>query len=397
MGVTVTDNFTPQTWGESYPKTWGGANYMTWMFGTHDYGMLNDTTLTFVDLLSRAVSRNDAERVFVDDGLSRKAVWRRTVSELVSVVETYWDLIQFRLGVSESLSVTESHDRHGKKNVFANVCLNEHVDKSSAKKILCVLSVSDNFARTVDFFRPVEEQIAVLEEHFKHTTIPFEENFPVMDSMVKAYSLFNQESVTLSEFLTHVWDAKKELAEYITINDLPANHFTKPLVDSFMLFDAIMQASQQILNNIIVSRGAISLAEFQKLAERSPGFSDFIEFKVGEYDYQEALVKIKTSCAVEQAKPSINNLIMHVDIPDTDDRGTATIGDDELSAPKKVYFNQPYYNPPEVNVVLRTGNTGSGLITPFVVSITNTYFEVEIRNQSMDRVKGTISWVSKGY
>jgi hypothetical protein len=145
------------------------------------------------------------------------------------------------------------------------------------------------------------------------------------------------------------------------------------------------------------------LEDFEKLVNQAPGFTQFIPFKVGEYDYERALVKIVVRSKADQSKPTINNLTVHVDIPDTDASGTVAIKSTELSEPKRVWFEdvsrhyyKHYYNPPEVNVLVIGGYAGE-VLTPYITSITTTYFDVEIRNASGVRVAGTISWFAKGY
>jgi hypothetical protein len=357
---------------------------------------LGTVGIDFAEFGKRVPNIFEAEQlVSVSDTFDREVAFYKLLTETISAQETYWDVIQFRLGVSESISATDSYLNRPKKIFLTNIHLTEHTDKSHLKTFFCELNFSERYTATIDFFRSVEEQISVLEECFKHTAVPFEEWFNVAEYVEKTYDLLEQEDITLSDFIGHIWNARKKLADFITIHDIPANSVAKSLVDSFVMLDDILQASGQVLNNIIVSHGAMDLSKFMELSSKSPGYSKFVEFKVGEYDYKDALVMLKVSCMVEQSKPSINNLIMHVDIPDTDDRGTAKIA--STTAATRVRFNQPYYNPPEVSVVLRAGNTESGILTPYVVSVTNEYFDVELRNQNMELATGTISWVAKGY
>ena len=107
MSVTITDNFTPQTWGESYPATWGSEPYETWKYGLHDYGLLATNAFDVTDTLQNNVSNNVLETVSVADSFSRTAVWEKDLYETISFMETYWDVIQFRLSVSESFTITD--------------------------------------------------------------------------------------------------------------------------------------------------------------------------------------------------------------------------------------------------------------------------------------------------
>ena len=396
MSVTVTDNFTPQTWGESYPKTWGSANYMTWKFGLHDYGMLAAGTLTLAEALTKDASKNPHEDVSVDEAFSREVVWDKTITELISVMETYWDVIQFHVSVVESFAVSDAIGKDVEKNVSVTLQITDKVPKSITKTIPVTLTVTDTFLRQVKFFRDFAESVAVAELTSKHPSTHYAEAFGVYEFFWKLFAGNYGESVSFTEVFDRVFSAKRLFTETVAFNELCKKSSEISKKELFQVNDTLLRASNAILNNILINSGAItSIEDFNNLVNVSPGFSKFINFKVGEYDYEEALVKISVNSKMEQGQPTINNLTMHVDIPDTDDRGSEVIS--TTSEATKVYFNKHYYNPPEVNVVLIGGNTGSSVLTPYIVTITTTYFETEIRDETMQRVTGTISWFAKGY
>lgn len=209
------------------------------------------------------------------------------------------------------------------------------------------------------------------------------------------FTAYVDEAFSVAELLSRSFSAQRLFAETVDTDDHLTKHTEIKREDLIVVRDTILQASNAVLNNIFARHGEIAtLEDFEKLVNQAPGFTEFIPFKVGEYDYHEALVKIVVRTNADQAKPTINNLTMHVDIPDTDDRGTANIT--TTTDVTRVLFHKHYYNPPEVNVVL-LGGTGSGVLTPYITTVTKTYFEVEIRNASLNRVTGSISWFAKGY
>ena len=121
---------------------------------------------------------------------------------------------------------------------------------------------------------------------------------------------------------------------------------------------------------------------------------------MGDYEYQRALVRFIIESVAAQAEPILYDAAIHVDIDDINDKGTVIITDTE--AVTKVYYNKNYYTAPEVQITLRGGNTGTGALTPILISTDlsdakGRYFEVEIRDSSWNRAQGTISWTSKGY
>ena len=229
-----------------------------------------------------------------------------------------------------------------------------------------------------------------------------EEVIGIEEDYAKTISSKHAETIAVTESASRMMSFDRTFEETIHVAESRKKIATKLLTEEIATWDALLRNCGGILNNIFVRSGAIgNIAEFEKLVKEPPGYANFIDFKVGEYDYEEALVRIRVESKTEQAKPSISNLTIHVDIPDTDDRGTATITD--TNAATKVYYNKQYYNPPEVNVVLIGGTTGnSGTLTPYIISTdqsdsTGRYFEVEIRDGSLNRVTGSISWFAKGY
>jgi hypothetical protein len=420
MSVTITDNFTPLTWKESYPKTWGGdpyntpwksefqnwvdsypktwkgVSYLTWKFGLHDYGLLATAGVSFADALRHTVSHTLSEEISVEDVLSREAVYERTLCETISLMETYWDVIQFRLSVSESFTVTDDETNKTVKGVLVTLHVSEKVPKSIVKPFAVTIFVKDSFKHKAKFIRKVLEDISIAELAGKHYKGYYQEMFGIVDFFSKMFTENVSETITFGELMTHAFVARRLFAETVDFDEICAKHTELNKEDLLSIRDTILQASNGILNNIYARHGEIaSLEDFNKLVNQSPGFTEFIPFKVGEYDYEEALVKIAVRSKMEQSKPTVNNLTMHVDIPDTDDRGTSQITD--TTDVTRVLFNKHYYNPPEVNVVLLGGNTGQGVLTPYITSVTTMYFEVEIRNSNLDRVTGSISWFAKGY
>lgn len=450
MGVTITDNFTPKTWAQSQPKTWGNALYQTWMFGLHDYDMLATVTLALAEKLSRSATNGIEESISVADQLARETIWERSCQEAFSIMETYWDFIQFRVSVSESFTVADDETHKAVKGVLVTLNIADRIAKGTARPYAEAFSVddgiskepkptlADGFAVTDDetsrflkgipvalniaenvpksIIKPFSAMIFVEDEFFhkaktlrkfaesvdfvelvgKQLSLSLKETFEVVEFFHNLFTENVDEAFSVAEAIGRSFSAQRLFAETVDIDDYLTKHTEIKREDLIVVRDTILQASNAILNNIFARHGEItSLEDFNKLVNKAPGFTEFIPFKVGEYDYHEALVKIAVRSKADQGKPTINNLTMHVDIPDTDDRGTANIT--TTTDVTRVLFHKHYYNPPEVNVVLLGGNTGSGVLTPYITTVTKTYFEVEIRNASLNRVTGSISWFAKGY
>lgn len=396
MGVTVTDNFTPKTWAQSQPKTWGNALYQTWKFGLHEYDLLADVTLAIAEQLSRSAASGIEESISVADQLARETIWERSCQEAFSIMETYWDFIQFRVSVSESFTITDDETHKIVKGVLVTLNIAESVPKTIEKPFFATIFVEDEFFRKAKTLRKFAESVDFAELTGKRLSLSLEETFEIVEFFHNLFTENVDETVSVAELLSRSFSAQRLFAETVDIDDYLTKHTEIKKEDLIVVRDTILQASNAILNNIFARHGEITkLEDFEKLVNQAPGFTEFIPFKVGEYDYEEALVKIAVRSKADQGKPTINNLTMHVDIPDTDDRGTANIT--TTTDVTRVLFHKHYYNPPEVNAVLLGGNTGSGVLTPYITTVTKTYFEVEIRNASLNRVTGSISWFAKGY
>lgn len=396
MSVTVTDNFIPYTWAQSYPETWGSSTN-DWKYGIHDYGLLATVTLALAEALAKSASKKAGESVSVTDRLSKEAVWERSFAEAVSVMETYWDVIKFQVSVSESFSITDDETNKIVKGVMVTLQVAEKVPKSVTKFLPITIFVEDGFFHKTKTLRKFAESIDFAEVAGKHTRKNIEDVFSIVDFFYKMFTNNVPETITLTELLTRSVSAQRIFEEDVNFDEVAGKHPEINKADLFSIRDTILQASNAILNNIFVRHGEITkLEDFESLVNQAPGFTEFIDFKVGEYDYEEALVKLAVRSKMEQGKPTINNLTMHVDIPDTDDRGSETISG--TTAATRVSFNKHYYNPPEVNVLVIGGyDSDNGALTPYITSITTTYFDVEIRNAGGSRVTGIISWFAKGY
>lgn len=163
--------------------------------------------------------------------------------------------------------------------------------------------------------------------------------------------------------------------------------------------DRFLRALDGIIEEVAVRKGGMTADEFQQLVNQPMGYERFIPYIVGEYEYQKALVRLAVTPGSFGAEPAVYNVVVHVDIDDTVDRGTTVITD--TTAPTTVHFSKHYYTKPEVTVTLHGGNTSDGVITPNVVEIDKDadgyYFKVELLKQDGTRAAGSITWQSVGY
>jgi hypothetical protein len=271
---------------------------------------------------------------------------KKVLSDSFGVVETYWDNIKFNLYVVENIKIKE---RVGKNISF----------------------------------------------------ITGREEFGITDWLGKCIGASTHEDILLLDELFRRFDVRRSFGERMQLEEVVGKSIVLTPQEAFSVYDALIRGCNGVLSNIAINTGLMSLEEFEELLNAPPNYSSFIEFKVGEYEYQDALVRISLKIDARRSQPSVANVVMHVDIPDTDDKGEVEITD--TTAPTKVYFNKFYYTPPSVNVTLNGGNAADGVLIPNVLSTdqkdeNGRYFEVELRNEVWsERKTGKIYWVSKGY
>lgn len=248
----------------------------------------------------------------------------------------------------------------------------------------------------------VAENISVVTKASKYSVKTFvEEPIVLGDDFSKIFHKIIPCNIALSDEMTNRKVTIRIFHESFALQEIVSKHSVlAPFVEQFALTDAIIRASEGVLSDLHITNTPIDFDKFVEMAKTPALFNPFIDFKVGEYEYKDAIVKVKLSTTTQETFPSLVNCTMHVDIPDTDDRGTVEITD--VTAPTKVYFNKFYYNPPEVIVVLRGGSTANGMVTPNIVSTDlsdsdGRYFEVELLDSYGIRKTGIISWTSKGY
>lgn len=344
---------------------------------------IEDDFSIFDQIKNRPLS-NNADSFAVVDGFSRQAVFFIGFLENMNLADKHSDNIHYRRSALEQLGITDREDHTA---VFRPILAE-------------LLGIQETYLDNIAFNIDIAENISVEDLLANKTQKPCVEKFSIVDYENNAFLLCYSEQLNLEELTKTYRPIIRKFFETIGFLESPQKNIDTNKKESFGVRDAIIRASNGVLSDIVITDSDMSFEEFKNAIDAPPLYSTFIDFKVGEYEYEQAIVKLKLSTTAQESLPSIVGCVMHVDIPDTDDRGTVEITD--TTQPTKVHFNRHYYNPPEVNVNLKNGNTADGIIVPNIVSTEGKdnegrYFEVELLDSSSNRTTGTISWVSKGY
>jgi hypothetical protein len=152
------------------------------------------------------------------------------------------------------------------------------------------------------------------------------------------------------------------------------------------------RASDASLSGVMIGT-EMAREEFEKRLLQPCGYGVFAPFRVGEYEYEKALVRVSITAGSYGAVPQIYDIAMNVDIDDTVDRGTVRIA----AAETVVEYNKPYYTRPEVSVMLLSGNTEDGVLTPELRDVGTESFTCILRKSGGSLAAGRISWPAVGY
>lgn len=371
---------------------------------------------TWDDMAPLIYTRDDAETFGLRDGRTSTAgkvimdaarladtrIWSDMLGlkrEHVGVHETYWDYISYVLHILESARVIESSyramdtpKREGIKIVRAS---HSEIMESAREQ----LGILDTSLRAATFKRTWDESAQLDDDEDNHVTADKFEEVQTTDSRSADIYQPEEEAVGIADRQTHRARTLRTFDERANVGEHMRRDLGGGYSEAVALDDRFLRALNGIIEEIKLKKGGMTAADFQQLVNQPTGYERFIPYIVGEYEYQKALVRLAVTPGSLGAEPAVYNVVVHVDIDDTVDRGTTIITD--TSAATTVHFSKHYYTRPEVTVTLRGGSTADGVITPNVTEIDKDddgyYFKVELLKSDGTRAKGTITWQSVGY
>ncbi len=377
-----------------------------------------------------------------------------TKREQVGVHETYWDYINYVLTILESARVIESSyrgmdvsKREGVKitrrshseimespreqlgildaslrAAFAKLTA-EHTEVTDARDAAVAhlsrdkVAVGDGWAvslgqmtaeqlgildaslRAAAFKRTWSESASLGDDEDNHVTADKLETIRTSDRRAADVHKPTAEQIGTTERQYHRAQTFRTFMEKASLYEHMRRDLGGGYSEAVAVDDRFLRALDGIIEEVAVRKGGMTADEFQQLVNQPTGYERFIPYIVGEYEYQKALVRLAVTPGSFGAEPAVYNVVVHVDIDDTVDRGTAVITD--TSAATMVRFAKHYYTKPEVTVTLRGGNTADGTILPNVAEISKDkdgyYFMVELLKADGTRAKGTVTWQSVGY
>lgn len=299
----------------------------------------------------------------------------------------------------ESMEVEDARDAAVTHMSYDDVAASDGLTISLGKMTAEQLGILDTSLRAAAFKRTWDESVHLGDDEDNHVTANKFEEVQATDGRSADIYQPEEEAVGIADRQTHRARTLRTFAEMANVGEHMRRDLGGGYSETVAVDDRFLRALNGIIEEITLKKGGMTEADFQQLVNQPTGYERFIPYIVGEYEYQKALVRLAVTPGSLGAEPAVYNVVVHVDIDDTVDRGTTIITD--TSAAMTVHFSKHYYTRPEVTVTLRGGSTADGIITPNVTEIDKDedgyYFKVELLKSDGTRAKGTITWQSVGY
>lgn len=299
---------------------------------------------------------------------------------------------------ADALTVSARDARRGNLQRRESIQASEFVWKNAkVLKIETLLNALSMRPQT-SFDRFIKEHMQAIEMPFKRVYKPFAENAVLREAKRTNAVKNNYEMLPVGEKLGRKATFGRIFNEPLSVTDDYRKLFKLLKTENEISIRAIRikQTPCGVLSDIVVNNHGITLDEFNRLANKASGYNTFSEFKVGEYEYKDALYRLSIRKKNAASNPLVYDYAIHVDIDDVKDRGAADIPAEET----KVYFNRTYYTTPDVVVNVCGGTEGEPVI-PYITEQgeddRGKYFKIILRNAAGKVVAGRISWNSNGY
>mgnify|MGYP001179322998 CR=1 FL=1 len=373
--------------------TWA-SNIRSWDdFGPYAYVRADDERIHAEMDLQLTVCQRLLEEFHGVDAVSRRL--DKSCMEHIESLEVYWDYIRYIFRVVEAVRLNSSNGKVYRKDVSDAFSMADSRTAVFHKLTRADIRFLDAALKAACFRRSVTEAIRTVPREENRVGGYFAEMAGVDGCRKGAVFPTLSEYVSCEDRQSHEALIRRFFAELADVMESSRNHTGGRYAEQTAVDDRFLKAVDGIIEEIAIHDHEMTSADFKRLVNQPIGYETFIPYVVGEYEYQKALVRIGVFPGSFGAEPAVYNVIVHVDIDDTVDRGTAVITD--TSAATTVRFSKHYYTKPEVTVTLRGGSTSDGAILPNVAAIDKDSFQVELLKSDGTRAKGTVTWQAVGY
>ena len=317
------------------------------------------------------------------------------------MVETHNHVVQFYRRALESIMLRDSFAHKFVLGIVIKEML--HVSDQKAAVIAVFkdeyLSFSEAFHRVWESYLTLFEALDAQEALKKRQEKATHEAVQVSDHIIKDSFKYAFEMASVDDEWSRKLTFKRVIQELIEVGEAFRQHYRLNKAVDIHILEAYVRASNAVIEAIELSQEIFTENDFMEALQKSPGYESFIDFNVGDYEYEQALMRVQIISNATRSQPLLYDVAARVDIDDTDDRGNVEITD--TTGPTKVYYNKHYYTAPEVQATV-VGGTGSMSSVAFILSTDGQdeqgrYFEIELHDDSGNLTTGIVAWQAKGW
>lgn len=153
--------------------------------------------------------------------------------------------------------------------------------------------------------------------------------------------------------------------------------------------------STTVISDILVSDNALDATTFGALLTHGspPGYSEFLNFLTGDYQYTDAVYKMKVT-SLDTNRGVLETLTLDVDVEDIIEKGSSTITVASTGI-AVTYSNTFHTNPPELVTAFKSG---TAVAIPEVTTQSITGFTVKLWDPvATAYITGAVTWAAHGY
>lgn len=217
------------------------------------------------------------------------------------------------------------------------------------------------------------------------------------DRLARAAVLCAHTPLTARDTLLPRTTAHRNLSETVTLTAHHARQTERTARTALRLTDDHLQPWQGTLASITFSAAPLTDETWAAASASPSGYLAFHPFEVGEYTYQDALIRLLLTTGAAGTDPLLYDVAFHVDIEDTRENGIAECTAD---APTRVTLTRRFYHPPRIVLTVLAADT-QDLLIPRLLAQSETdgthTFDCELRRTDGTRAEGTVSWMAEGY
>ena len=330
-----------------------------------------------------------------DESINIEEKSRWTLSRIFSEIAVFFDRLLQRIIrlFTDKVTIQSAYSWGVNKEYYEYATINDFIRKGIRLRSAEAVNISDKMTRKAMF--NFAENVRISDRLYGGIFSLKKELLRTSDEGKSFIKGNYKEQAQIAIAIKNQWNSYRTSEEPVDVSDKIFSTYKDNIGEIIRVKDVrIRPTTNGILSNIIISEKEMSYEDFQKNADQIAGYAPFVEFKVGDYEYKNAVYRMVLSRSNINSTPLFYGYEVHVDIPDTIDRGECAV-----SGETKVYFNKHYYHAPEINV---TTTGGTEVLIPRIVSIDNEdstgrYFTVILENLSGESKSGRISWSARGY